>query len=170
MISHVASSERVASDETELAWWDPDVLAAANIMPATGLATDYLNVFNEAVMLFGLLPDMPDMIDDLKAWEPLTYEQHFARSGFQAKDLAILAYQNADPTIKVPFDTLALETCETLQQAVAEASDLIAQGRDLVDFVANTNMTLQMAIMELDGMVHGGHQGGAQDDIDALFD
>jgi hypothetical protein len=34
----------------ELAWWDPDVLTEANIVPATGRATDYLNVFNEAVI------------------------------------------------------------------------------------------------------------------------
>ena len=70
----------------ELAWWDPDVLTEANIVPSTGLATDYLNVFNEAVMLFGLLSDMPDMIEELRNWQPMSYEKHFARSGFQAKD------------------------------------------------------------------------------------
>lgn len=154
----------------ELAWWDPDVLAEANIMPATGLATDYLNVFNEAVMLFGLLSDMPDMIEELRNWEPLTYEQHFARSGFQAKDLAILAYQNADPSIKGPFDALSQETCALLQDAIGQAEQLIKQGAPLDDFIAETTMALQASIMMLDGMVHGGAAGGAQDDIDALFD
>ena len=154
----------------ELAWWDPDVLAEANIMPATGLATDYLNVFNEAVMLFGLLSDMPDMIEELRNWEPLTYEQHFARSGFQAKDLAILAYQNADPSIKGPFDALSQETCALLQDAIGQAEQLIQQGAPLDDFIAETTMALQASIMMLDGMVHGGAAGGAQDDIDALFD
>lgn len=154
----------------ELAWWDPDVLTEANIMPATGLATDYLNVFNEAVMLFGLLSDMPDMIEELRNWEPLTYEQHFARSGFQAKDLAILAYQNADPSIKGPFDALSQETCALLQDAISQAEHLIQQGAPLDDFIAETTMALQASIMMLDGMVHGGAAGGAQDDIDALFD
>lgn len=154
----------------ELAWWDPDVLAEANIMPATGLATDYLNVFNEAVMLLGLLSDMPDMIDELRNWEPLTYEQHFARSGFQAKDLAILAYQNADPAIKVPFDALSQETCDLLQGAIKQAETLVQNGKPLEDFIAETTMALQSSIMMLDGLVHGGAAGGAQDDIDALFD
>jgi hypothetical protein len=163
----VAESSNVA---TELEWWDPDVLAAANIVPATGLATDYLNVFNEAMMLFGLLPDMPDMLEDLKAWEPLTYEQHFARSGFQAKDLAILAYQNADPSIKEPFDALSTETCDLLQAAIIEAERMILTNEDLADFVGETTFAVQSSIMMLDGMVHGGHAGGAQDDIDALFD
>jgi hypothetical protein len=154
----------------ELAWWDPDVLTEANIMPLTGLATDYLNVFNEAVMLFGLLGDMPDMIEELRNWEPLSYEQHFARSGFQAKDLAVLAYQNADPAIKGPFDALSHETCDLLQQAITHAEALIQQGAPMDAFIAETTMALKSSIMTLDGMVHGGAAGGAQDDIDALFD
>lgn len=164
---HVEDDQIVAADA--LAWWDPDVLIAANIVPATGLATDYLNVFNEAVMLFGLLGDMPDMIDELRQWEPLTYEQHFARSGFQAKELAILAYQNADPAIKAPFDALSQSTCDLLQTAIGTAQSLITAGSPLDYFIAETTMALQSAIMELDGMVHGGTAGG-QDDIDALFD
>jgi hypothetical protein len=158
------------SQTDDVPWWDPDALAAANIMPATGLATDYLNVFNEAIMLFGLLPDMPDMIDELKLWEPLSYPEHFARSGFQAKGLAIAAYENADPAIRGPFDALSQETCTMLQEAIAEAGSIIGNGGDVSDFVQETSFALQSAIMLLDGMVHGGQQGGAQDDIDALFD
>jgi hypothetical protein len=154
----------------ELAWWDPDVLAKANIVPATGLATDYLNVFNEAVMLFGLLPDMPDMIEELLVWQPLTYEQHFARSGFQAKELAIAAHQNAAPDIKIPFDTLSDEIGTMIARAIIDAHDMIEAGKPLDDFVSETSYALQSAIMLLDGMVHGGAVGGAQDDIDALFD
>ncbi len=154
----------------ELAWWDPDVLAKANIMPATGLATDYLNVFNEAVMLFGLLPDMPDMIDELLVWQPLSYEKHFARSGFQAKELAILAYQNCDPSIKGPFDALSDQTCNMMASAIIAADDMIKTGTLTEDFVSETSLALQSAILMLDGMVHGGHVGGDQDDIDALFD
>ena len=155
---------------TVLDWRDADVLSRANIVPATGLATDYLNVFNEAVMLLGLLPDMPELIDELVAWEPLTYEQHFARSGFQAKELAILAYQNAPLSIKQPFDQLSHETRDLLQHAIINANQLIASGSDLTRFVAETTTALQSAILVLDGMVHGGHIGGAQGDIDALFD
>jgi hypothetical protein len=154
----------------ELAWWDPDVLANANIMPATGLATDFLNVFNEAVMLFGLLPDMPDMIEELLVWQPLTYEQHFARSGFQAKELAIAAYQNAPPDIKRPFDILSDQIGTLIARAIITAQEMIEAGTPLDEFVSETSYGLQSAIMLLDGMVHGGAIGGVQDDIDALFD
>jgi hypothetical protein len=155
---------------SSLDWWDPEVLARANIMPATGLATDYLNVFNEAVMLFGLLPDMPDMIDELLVWQPLTYEQHFMRSGFQAKELAVLAYQNCDPALKASFDGLSDEICDMMAHAIITAHEMIIAQLPLDEFVSETSLALQSAIMMLDGMVHGGHVGGAQDDIDALFD
>jgi hypothetical protein len=159
-----------STETKELAWWDPDVLADANIVPATGLATDYLNVFNEAVMLFGLLPDMPEMIDELLVWEPLTYEQHFMRSGFQAKALAIAAYQNASPSVKVPFDDLSCDIGTMVARAIVTAHDMILASEPLDDFVSETSYALQSAIMLLDGMVHGGQTGGAQDDIDAMFE
>ena len=50
-------------------------LAAANINPVTGLASDYLNHFNEAIMLLEMLAAMPDCVDDFLAWQPLTGEQ-----------------------------------------------------------------------------------------------
>ena len=40
------------------------LLSAANINPRTGLATDYLNHFNEAVMLLEMVPDMPECAED----------------------------------------------------------------------------------------------------------
>ena len=149
---------------------DPLELAAANINPKTGLATDYLNVFNEAVMLFGLLAEMPDMLEELKNWEHLTYEEHFARSGFQAKELAVLAYHHADPAIKGPFDRLSAEMGNLLHDAITHVEGAIKRGEDIGDFVAESSFGLRSAIMMLDSMVHGGDMGGAQDDIDALFD
>lgn len=163
----------ISDDSTvtsSLDWRDPEVLARANIMPATGLATDYLNVFNEAVMLFGLLPDMPDMIDELLAWQPVTYQQHFQRSGFQAKELAILAYQNCDPALKASFDDLSTLIGDMIAGAIVAAAGMLENKVPLALFVTETNLGLQSAIMLLDSMVHGGTAGSVQNDIDALFD
>ena len=49
------------------------LLAEANINPVTGLSTDYLNHFNEAVMLLEMIPVMPECGEDLAAWRPLSY-------------------------------------------------------------------------------------------------
>ena len=68
-------------------------LAEANINPATGLATDYLNHFNEAVMLLEMLPSCPECLEDFLAWRPLSYREHFEGSHFKGRDLAIAAYE-----------------------------------------------------------------------------
>src|SRR5271163_4806766 len=80
------------------------LLRAANINPRTGLATDYLNHFNEAVMLLEMVPDLPDCAEDFLQWRPLSYPEHFTASNFKARDLAIEAYEAADPTIRAEFD------------------------------------------------------------------
>src|SRR5277367_3008540 len=71
-------------------------LLAANINPRTGLATDYLNHFNEAIMLLEMIPDMPECSEDFLEWQPLSYSEHFTASNFRARDLAIEAYEAAD--------------------------------------------------------------------------
>jgi hypothetical protein len=81
-------------------------LRAANINPRTGLATDYLNHFNEAVMLLEMIPDMPECAEDFLGWHPLSYAEHFTASNFKARDLAISAYDSADPGIRAEFDNI----------------------------------------------------------------
>src|ERR1700756_3829045 len=81
-------------------------LRAANINPRTGLATDYLNHFNEAVMLLELIPDMPECAEDFLTWRPLSYAEHFTASNFKARELAIEAYNAADIRIRTEFDNI----------------------------------------------------------------
>jgi hypothetical protein len=86
--------------------FSPDALAAANINPSSFLATDYLNHFNEVVMLMEMVPDMPDMIADVMAWEPRGYTEHFEQSVFADRALAIEAYQAAPRCTKARFDAV----------------------------------------------------------------
>jgi hypothetical protein len=81
-------------------------LKAANINPRTGLATDYLNHFNEAIMLLEMVPDMPECAEDFLAWSPLSYAEHFWASNFKARDLAIEAYELAEPRVRTQFDNI----------------------------------------------------------------
>ena len=99
---------------------DPARLAAANINPKTGLASDYLNHFNEAIMLLDLLPTTPECIVELIGWEPLSYEEHFEQSNFKDRELAIAAYEAADPIARVRLDELA-DTMNALLVATCEA-------------------------------------------------
>ena len=74
-------------------------------------------------MLLDLLPHTPECIVELIGWEPLSYEEHFAASHFKDKELAIAAYQRAEPIARVRLDELAdtmnallVATCETFQR------------------------------------------------------
>jgi hypothetical protein len=100
-------------------------LRAANINPRTGLATDYLNHFNEAVMLLEMVPDMPECAEDFLGWRPLSYAEHFTASNFKARDLAIEAYNTADVRVRTEFDntTSAITAILTaVSAAMREAS------------------------------------------------
>src|SRR6478752_2028615 len=81
-------------------------LRAANINPRTGLATDYLNHFNEAIMLLEMVPDMPECAEDFLTWTPLSYAEHFWASNFKARDLAIEAYEKAESSVRAQFDNI----------------------------------------------------------------
>jgi hypothetical protein len=124
---------------------DPARLAAANINPKTGLATDYLNHFNEAIMLLDLLPEMPECIVELIGWEPLSYKEHFNVSNLKDRELTIAAYEVAEPIARVRLDELAdtmnallVATCEAFQKrssldsATALAADTAARLKPMV--------------------------------------
>ena len=58
------------------------LLQGTNINEQTLLATDYLNHFNEIVMTVGMVPDFRDLMDDAKAWQPISYAEHIQNSAF----------------------------------------------------------------------------------------
>src|ERR1700748_489462 len=104
------------------------MLSAANINPRTGLATDYLNHFNEAVMLLEMIPDIPECAEDFLGWQPLSYCEHFTASNFKARDLAIEAYDAADPGIRAEFDNTT-SAMTSILTAVGAAMREVKQDR-----------------------------------------
>src|SRR5437868_4708906 len=103
-------------------------LRAANINPRTGLATDYLNHFNEAIMLLEMIPDMPECAEDFQLWCPLSYAEHFTASNFRARDLAIEAYEQAHPAVRGEFDRLTA-TMTSILTAVGQAMREVSQDK-----------------------------------------
>jgi hypothetical protein len=85
---------------------DPARLREANINPVTGLATDYLNHFNEAIMMLELIPVMPDCTSDLMGWRVMSYCEHFLSTHQKHRDLVLAAYESADPRARRSLDEL----------------------------------------------------------------
>ena len=100
----------------------PERLAAANINPSSFLATDYLNHFNEVVMLMEMVPDMPDMAAEVMDWEPLGYAEHFERSVFKEKALAIAAYRAAPSASRDRLEAVVAD----LDARITDAQILLA--------------------------------------------
>jgi hypothetical protein len=102
-------------------------LADANINPTTGLATDYLNHFNEAIMLLEMVATCPDCLVDFQDWQPLSYREHFQASGFKGRELAIAAYDAADPAARQCLDNLASTMTTVIEATRATMTDDLAQ-------------------------------------------
>ena len=92
-----------------------------NISPATGLSTDYLNHFTEAVMALEMAGDIPECVDDLRAWRPKNYVEHFAASRFSNRDAVIGAYHAGDPASRAALDLMAA----SLNAAIEEIRDAL---------------------------------------------
>ncbi|MCK6454446.1 MAG: hypothetical protein L6R19_26895 [Alphaproteobacteria bacterium] len=142
-----------------------------NVHAETLLATDYLNHFNEVVMLMEMISAMPECLDDLRAWQPKTYAEHFRDSSFTDRDLAVLAYENAPPQYREPFD----RTVERLNRVVADGVDHIAAAigagkPDLVDHAAQRAAASARALIDVaNGIIHGHHDVADQRQIDAML-
>src|SRR5260370_42350893 len=92
-------------------------VAGTTIDGATLLSTDYFNTFNEVIMLLGMLPEMPEMIEEIDAWRFRTYEEHFGDSHLPFAVLAIEAYAHLPPAIRDRFEQTLAQMRDTVDQA-----------------------------------------------------
>ena len=139
-------------------------LRAANINPRTGLATDYLNHFNEAVMLLEMIPDMPECAEDFLGWHPLSYAEHFTASNFKARDLAISAYNTADPIIRAEFDNIT-DSMTSILTAVSEAMREAKLDTTRATLADQATGWVKPLVMLAGGIING----GAEADVDYIM-
>jgi hypothetical protein len=163
-----------AMSETEqaiLAQWQPR-LEGSNVSMATLLATDYLNHFNEIIMLLGMVPDMPEILEDCRAWTPKSYQDHFRDSAFPDRDLIIAAYEAAPARFRNAFD----ETVARLDALVAELIGRLGQtveggDGDLLRLQAEGGVGAMQRLLDVaSAIVHGSDKTMSQDEIDRLID
>jgi hypothetical protein len=83
--------------------------AEAIVNNASGLANDYLNIFNEIVMLIEQLPTMPELIDDILKWRPVTYQDYFAKSVLPGRGSALDAYAALDAGFRRDFESVVAD-------------------------------------------------------------
>ena len=143
-----------------------------NINPVTGLSTDYLNHFTEALMALEMAADIPECLDDLKAWRPKSYADHFEQSRFKNRAVVIDFYRVAEPALRRQVDWLsdaingllieAIETATdpaavaaTAQHATAAVRPLMAELADLINGTADKPVERRSSQAAIDAMFAG---------------
>jgi hypothetical protein len=149
-----------------------DRIKGTNIDERTLLATDYLNHFNEIVMLVELVPDMPELFSEAREWQPKSYQDHFRDSTFTEKELAITAYDHVHPKYREPFEDTIGEMDRLVGASLAEIEVAIADGGEdrLRDLASTASRRLQKLIDVASAIIHGGAATMEQTDIDRLLE
>jgi hypothetical protein len=111
--------------------------ALSIVNPTTGLANDYLNVFNEILLLIEFLPSMPEMAEEALAWQPRSYCEYFEKSSIPGARYALQSYGRVDPEVRLKFESILAR----LTQIVVEAQQTLAMesaGPDFPDSIVKS--------------------------------
>ena len=143
-----------------------------NVNDRTLLATDYLNHVNEIIMLLELVPDAPECLEDCRAWQPMSYVEHFEASSIADRDLAITAYDFSPPEFRDTFDRLTSEMHRVIAGALASLESAIAQNEEdrARRVVALAVRALKTMVDQASSTIHGDAQIMDQAAIDGLMD
>ena len=142
----------------------PETAVIGLVAGLIGLATGYLNHFNEAVMLLEMIPDMPECAEDFLGWQPLSYCEHFTASNFRARDLAIEAYDSADQGIRAEFDSLT-SAMTSILTAVGSAMREVEKDTTRVRLAEQATLWVKPLIAACGGIING----GAEADVDTIM-
>lgn len=142
-----------------------------NINDTTLLATDYMNHFNEIIMLLEMVPSMPECFEDAARWRPRSYAEHFRDSGFSDAELAILAYENAPANYRGAFDATIEQMDRLVLQALPRLEPLVEAGEEAALQTAVTNVTrkLQRFVDVASSIIHGDMDTLDQAQIDKVM-
>ncbi len=145
--------------------------AQIGVNAVTGLATDFLNQFNEVSMLLDMIASDPSMIEDLEAWRARDYIAHFAASGFADRHLVLEAYQLSPPLTRRRFDALCGELADILGQGLAFLANCRTAGAEaaLAPAAEALRDELHMHLDRLDTLIHAGRPRPTQPFVDSMF-
>jgi hypothetical protein len=146
-------------------------VAGTMINPATLLATDYLNHFNEVIMTIDMVPDMPELLEDVQGWRLRSYADHFKASGFDYGALAAEAYEHAPAATKHAFEATVMQMCTVIQLALKrlQASLALNDTEEVRRTAKAAASTLTALCGTANGIIAGARETMQQSEIDRLL-
>ncbi|MEJ2124543.1 MAG: hypothetical protein P8Y67_04865 [Alphaproteobacteria bacterium] len=100
--------------------------ASALVNPASGVANDYMNHFNEILLMIENLPALlPEMVDELLAWKPVSYRAYFEGSPLPGSAEVLKIYDDLEEDFRHDFESMV----ELLDKIILESISMIANHR-----------------------------------------
>jgi len=138
--------------------------AACLVNPASGIANDYLNHFNEVLLLIENLPTLlPEMLDELLEWRPVTYREYFAKSLLPGSAAALELYENLDESFRREFEGII----DGINAMAMASIDVIRAHRNsdgeldpsrVSDFCENASCAIRSALNRASDLVNNGKE------------
>ena len=146
-------------------------VAGTNIDQRSLLSTDYFNTFNSVVMLLDMLPDAPELLEEMEQWQFYDYIGHFKASGLDFADLAIEAYPHSPPELRQAFERKIAGMRIFIEDATHTLRRLFEVGEmeTFVHFAKQASQLFHGMMEEGGAIVHGHDATLNQDAIDQLF-
>jgi hypothetical protein len=146
-------------------------VAGTMINPATLLATDYLNHFNEVIMTIDMVPDMPELLEEVQGWRLRTYAEHFQASGLDYGALAAEAYDHVPAATKRAFEATVMQMRAVIQLALKrlQASLALNDTEEVRRTAKAAAATLTALCGTANGIIAGARETMQQSEIDRLL-
>ena len=94
----------------------------------------------------------------------MSYAEHFHASNFKARDLAISAYESADPAVRGQFDHIT-DTMTSILTAVGSAMREVDKDQTKVRLAEQASLWIRPLIAACGGIINGGSEA----DIDTIM-
>lgn len=162
------TSKNAPPGESFKAWQQR--VRGTNISETTLLATDYLNHFNEIIMSLGMVPDMPEILDDCRAWQPKTYQDHFRDSSVADRELAVEAYDHVPAQYREPFERTIARLDRLVGEVIETLDDAVSSGNaQLIEVKAKSGVQALQRLLDMaSAVIHGSAGALTQEQIDKL--
>ncbi len=115
-------------------------------------------------MLLEMVPDIPECAEDFLGWQPLSYCEHFTASNFKARDLAIEAYDSADPAIREAFDNIT-SAMTSILTAVGSAMREAKQDKTRATLAEQATGWVKPLVAQAGGIINGATEA----DVDTIM-
>jgi hypothetical protein len=118
-----------------------------------------------------MVSDMPEILNEARAWAPKSYEDHFRESTVADRELAIEVYPHVPANFKRAFEQ-TIDQLNRLVEVVIDRleSQIEKDNQDHLRLVATESVRSIERLMDVaGGIIHGSSKTMDQAEIDALL-